>query len=124
MKIPRVYVDTSVLGGCFDKEFSRWSNGLMEDFRAERFVPVLSDLLAAEVSRAPAPVRAVHADLLAVSSDRIAVSGETLDLLAGYEAHSVLGPRYRADMLHIALATVAGVDVPGKLELQAHRSLR
>jgi hypothetical protein len=41
MKTPRIYLDTSVLGGCFDPEFAVWSNGLMEDFRAGRFVPVL-----------------------------------------------------------------------------------
>lgn len=28
-----------------------------------------------------------------------------------YESHRILGPRYRNDMLHIALATVASVDV-------------
>jgi hypothetical protein len=24
----RIYIDTSVLGGCFDSEFAPWSNGL------------------------------------------------------------------------------------------------
>jgi hypothetical protein len=52
----RIYIDTSVLGGCFDPEFASWSNGLMRDFRAGRLVPVLSDVTAAEVASAPAPV--------------------------------------------------------------------
>ena len=111
MKTPRIYLDTSVLGGCFDREFATWSNGLLEDFRAGRFVPVLSDLLAAEIGRAPEAVQAVHAELLALSSDRITVTPAALDLLAAYEARSVLGPKFRSDMLHIALATVADVDV-------------
>jgi len=34
-----------------------------------------------------------------------------LDLLAAYEAHNALGPKFRADMLHISLATVANVDM-------------
>ena len=46
----RIYIDTSVLGGCFDPEFAAWSNGLMRDFRAGRLVPVLSDVTAAEVA--------------------------------------------------------------------------
>ena len=25
----RIYIDTSVLGGCFDVEFAEWSNGLI-----------------------------------------------------------------------------------------------
>ncbi len=27
----RIYIDTSVLGGCFDAEFSTWSNALIRD---------------------------------------------------------------------------------------------
>lgn len=39
------------------------------------------------------------------------MSEEALNLLVAYERREVLGPRFRADMLHIAVATVAGVDV-------------
>jgi hypothetical protein len=34
LEMLRIYVDTSVLGGCFDPEFSRWSLALVRDFRA------------------------------------------------------------------------------------------
>jgi hypothetical protein len=112
MKTLRIYLDTSVLGGCFDVEFAVWSNGLMEDFRAGRFIPVLSDLLAAEIGRAPEPVRNLHQELLGLAQQRsMEISTEALALLASYESHSVLGPKYRADMLHIALATVADADI-------------
>jgi hypothetical protein len=111
MKTPRIYLDTSVLGGCFDPEFAVWSNGLLEDFRAGRFVPVLSDWLATEIGRAPERVRGVYAELLSIAGQKtISITTDALDLLAAYEAHSVLGPKYRADMLHIALATVADAD--------------
>ena len=33
MKKLRIYIDTSVIGGCFDLEFKIWSDALMEDFR-------------------------------------------------------------------------------------------
>jgi hypothetical protein len=49
MKILRIYVDTSVIGGCFDAEFALWSNGLMQDFRLGTFRPVLSEVIAAEI---------------------------------------------------------------------------
>jgi hypothetical protein len=29
----KVYVDTSVVGGCFDVEFEEWSNKLIEEFK-------------------------------------------------------------------------------------------
>lgn len=112
MKKPRIYLDTSVLGGCFDPEFAVWSNGLMEDFRNGLFLPVLSDWLATEIARAPDRVRDVHSELAGLAwHETVSVSTEALDLLAAYEAHSVLGPRYRGDMLHIALATVTDVDL-------------
>jgi hypothetical protein len=43
MKVQRVYIDTSVLGGCFDTEFSPWSNALIGDFRTGRLKPVVSE---------------------------------------------------------------------------------
>lgn len=69
MKILRIYVDTSVLGGCFDPEFAPWSNGLVEDFRRAQFKPVLSDVTAAEVEQAPEIIRRVHLDLLATVAE-------------------------------------------------------
>jgi hypothetical protein len=41
----------------------------------------------------------------------VSVSPEVVGLVAAYEARAILGPRYRNDLLHIALATVAAVDV-------------
>lgn len=111
MKKPRIHVDTSVLGGCFDPEFAPWSNGLMEDFRRARYRPVLSDAVAAEVELAPEPIRGVHDRLLGLGAEVAPVSPEALSLLSQYEARGILQSRYRNDMLHIALATVAEVDV-------------
>lgn len=37
MKTQRVYIDTSVIGGCFDPEFSNWSNGLIKDLEIGNF---------------------------------------------------------------------------------------
>ncbi len=107
----RIYVDTSVLGGCFDAEFSPWSNGLLEDFRRGLLRAVLSDVTAEEIARAPATVQAVHQELLTLGAELISVSPEVLQLVAAYEARAILGSRYRNDLLHIALATVAAVDV-------------
>ena len=111
MKRQRIYVDTSVLGGCFDPEFAPWSNGLIDDFRAGRFQPVLSDVTAAEAAAAPERVRALHAELLGPAAEILPVTTEALALLAAYEARGILGQRFRNDMLHIALATIADVDV-------------
>ncbi len=34
----RVYIDTSVIGGCFDEKFSLWSNRLMTDIAHKRII--------------------------------------------------------------------------------------
>ena len=106
----RIYIDTSVLGGCFDPEFAPWSNGLMRDFRAGRHVPVLSDVTAAEVASAPAPIRGLHQEMLGFAGVVLPVTSAVLTLVTQYEARKILGAKFRADMQHIALATIAGVD--------------
>ena len=57
MKLQRVYLDTSALGGCFDPEFSEWSNGLVQDFRNGLFKPLLSQVTATELQDAPEKCR-------------------------------------------------------------------
>lgn len=99
-----------MIGGCFDQEFHTWSNDLMDDFRRSRFRIVLSDVTRAEAAHAPEAVRDLYDELVAIA-EILPVTDEALEVLANYEAHGVLGPRFRNDMLHIALATVAEVDV-------------
>ena len=111
MRSFRVYVDTSVLGGCFDPEFSEWSLSLVRDFRLGRLSPVLSEVIAAEIEPAPSQVRELHEELLLLPAEVIPVTSEALSLVDAYQQRGVLSPRYRNDMLHIALATLARVDV-------------
>ena len=87
-----------------------WSNGLVGDFRAGRFLPVLSDVTAAEVQSAPETVRELHQELLLLAGAVLPVTSQALALVAAYEARRILSARFRADMLHIALATLAEVD--------------
>jgi predicted nucleic acid-binding protein len=110
MKRPQIYVDTSVFGGCFDTEFATWSNALMDDFREGRLRLMVSDVTAAEVALAPESIRKLFSELLPLSTF-LEVGSDALDLLSGYEARSILGPRFRNDMLHIAVATVGEADV-------------
>jgi hypothetical protein len=111
VKIQRVYIDTSVIGGCFDSEFALWSNGLMQDFQMGLFRPVISDLTTVEINVAPDFVQNKYAELLDLEHDILEVGDEALDLLGSYQMREVIGDKYRNDMLHIALATVAEVDI-------------
>lgn len=53
----RVYVDTSVIGGCFDAEFEVASRHLMELARQRKLVLLISDIVVAELAGAPPDVR-------------------------------------------------------------------
>jgi len=93
-----------VLGGCFDSEFERWSNSLVEAFRRKQYVPVLSGVTSAEVEEAPEQVKDLHAELISGGAEMLLVSSDAMELLAKYEARKILGLKFRNDMLHIALA--------------------
>ena len=108
---PRIYTDTSVLGGCEDDEFRDPSRRLLEAFRRSEFTLVLSELTVRELEGAPEPVRAVLGTVPDEHVEALALSREAEDLASAYISDGVLGPRMHADALHIALATVARVDV-------------
>lgn len=40
----RIYIDTSVIGGCFDSEFVEWSIKLFEEFKTGIKTAVISDI--------------------------------------------------------------------------------
>ena len=40
----KIYLDTSVIGGCFDEEFSFWSEKIIEDFKKGKISLYLSQL--------------------------------------------------------------------------------
>jgi hypothetical protein len=111
MKLQRIYLDTSALGGCFDPEFAEWSDGLLQDFRLGSFKPLLSQVTATELQDAPERVQAVYAELLTLGAETIEVTEEALELADAYQEHRILTPRFYDDGLHIALATVGEADV-------------
>lgn len=111
MKVQRVYIDTSVLGGCFDAEFAPWSNRLLADIRRGLFMPILSDIVAVEMADAPPNVQALYTDLLANPVEIIAVNASALELADSYQQRGILTAKFYNDGLHIALATVADVDL-------------
>jgi hypothetical protein len=111
MKIQRIYIDTSVVGGCFDLEFAEWSNGLLQDFRNGTFQPLLSEVIAAEIEDAPEEVQFVYAELIAMNAEILAVEESALELADEYQKRGILTPNFYDDGLHIALATVAEADL-------------
>ena len=53
---PKIYIDTSVIGGCFDDEFQETSNTLFEEFKRGIKIAVISDVTLLELEKAPEEV--------------------------------------------------------------------
>ena len=111
MRIPKIYIDTSVIGGCFDREFAPWSNGLMKDIRLGHFKCVISEIVSAEIEDAPDAVKQKYNEIRALETEELFLSEEVEGLLNAYRKHSILANKFRNDMLHIAFATFARVDI-------------
>ena len=107
----RVYVDTSVLGGCLDEEFKEWSLRLVREFMTGRKTAVISDITRAELDQAPEAVRDVLSGLSRSRWEAISLSEEARKLADAYVREGVVGIDCLTDALHIAVASLARVDV-------------
>ena len=96
MKILKVYIDTSVVGGCFDDEFSQWSNELVANFRKGYIKPIVSDMLADEISRAPARVKDKYKEILEYGAEEISTDPSVLKLVQEYLRRKILDDKFKS----------------------------
>ena len=107
----RVYIDTSVVGGNFDKEFSENTIPFFESvIRGEKII-IVSDLLKAELLRAPDFVKDLLESIPVENIEFIKLSNDASLLADKYIEAKVVGKTSRADCQHIAIATLCKADV-------------
>lgn len=111
MKKISIYIDTSVIGGCCDPEFSEWSLGLLTDFQSGAFSLILSELTEAEIEDAPAEVKRIYKEFQKIATDILELTAEAADLADAYLQHGILSENFLNDARHIAIATVSGTDL-------------
>ncbi len=102
----RVYADTSVYGGILDDEFKEPSIAFFEQVRGGRLALVVSALVQDELEGAPTDVQELF-QVLRRTSEVIDLTEEVVRLQAAYLGAKVVGARWEADALHVALATIA-----------------
>ncbi|MET4081810.1 putative nucleic acid-binding protein [Pedobacter sp. UYP30] len=107
----RVYIDTSVVGGYFDKEFSQETVPFFERAKNGELIIIVSDILQAELFRAPEFTRELLADIPEEFKEFARLSPEASALADKYIEAKVVGKTSRADCQHIAIATLSNADV-------------
>jgi hypothetical protein len=111
VKPMRVYLDTSVFGGCFDEEFQAASQELFDAVLTGGVVALISDTLVGELVNAPEQVQNLLQRVIDFGYERLPLKRETEQLRDAYLAAGVVTAQYADDALHVAHATLARADV-------------
>jgi len=107
----RVYIDTSVIGGCFDQEFEEWSNKLFDDFKSGEKIAVISDITLDELTDAPERVQDNFKTIPDENVEIIIADNESQILADLYINERVVTKKNYEDALHIAISTINQVNV-------------
>lgn len=110
MKKLRIYLDTSVIGGSFDDEFSAHSIRLIENIKNNIISGVISDITIRELDFAPALVKSDFG-LYKEKLEVIEITDDMIGLAGKYIEENAVTDKFYEDALHIACATVAQVDL-------------
>ncbi|MDR1930236.1 MAG: hypothetical protein LBQ44_06340, partial [Treponema sp.] len=97
------------IGGYFDDEFMEYTRKLFEEFKNGIYRAVISSHTIWELNNG-APDN-VKENLKTIELEEHDVTGEMLELTEKYMNEKIVSENYRSDALHIAVATVLGVDV-------------
>ena len=106
----RLYLDTSVIGGYYDSEFSEWTKPLIEDILSRNHVAIISDITIMEILDAPRNVNQLLEKLIATSSELVTSNEQTELLASHYLKEGALSRKSIEDAQHIALATCNNVS--------------
>lgn len=111
MKQLRIYVDTSVIGGCLDEEFAEESEALLQMVTDGKIRLIVSDILVDELDQAPQEVQKKFGVLPPKQLEAVRQFKETERLRDLYLDAEVVGQARKNDAHHVALATVARADM-------------
>lgn len=111
MRTLKIYIDTSVIGGYFDNEFSKDTKLLFKKFLQGEYQLVLSDLTEKELMNAPDNIRTLLKDIKITDWEVVPVTNESISLAKKYIREKVVGQTSYDDCIHIATATINRIDL-------------
>ena len=109
--LQKLYLDTSVIGGYFDKEFEEATHILFEKISLHQFQVVYSEVTEGELFDAPQNVQSLIETLPKELVIKVELTEEAVQLAETYLHEKVVGKTSRTDCYHIALATINRVDI-------------
>jgi len=107
----RIYIDTSIVGGFFDKEFEAETSKLFARLKNGEVIFVISSVLEDELRDAPQRVRELLNGYDSSGFEHVTLTQEAELLANTYITEKVVGAASLKDCQHIALATLNKVDV-------------
>ena len=110
MRTQKVYIDTSVLGGYFDKEFDLATRRFFDEVKKGEYKVVISNVTEGELLNAPERVRSLL-NVLDIDYEVIKLTDDVVSLALEYIRENVVGQTSYDDCLHIAIATVSRLDL-------------
>jgi len=107
----RVYVETSVISGMFDRDdHPARAQPFWDAVFDGKIRVVLSDVLEDEIKQSPQHVRDFYASIPESQIERIVSTNESNRLAAAFVAARIVSPKHLTDSKHVALASIARVD--------------
>ena len=106
---PRYYLDTSIFGGYFDKEFAKWTKPLIDQIREGKTKAVISDLTIQEIEPAPDFVQELLEEIIKGNSELVYGNQPSKELADTYLKEGALTQKSIVDAHHIALATIENI---------------
>lgn len=107
---PRIYIDTSVIGGYFDEEFESASRRLFDRIANKDFDVYFSEVNETELSLAPKYIRDLKNIIPTDCYKYLILNDEAKELAETYVKEKALGQASLNDAYHIALASVSRLD--------------
>lgn len=105
----RIYIDTSIVGGYFDREFREATIQLFDRLARNELIFIVSDLVELELTNAPERVRNHLLRYSPESIHRIVLTEEAFRLADRYISEGVVGKSSLEDCRHVAAATLHDV---------------
>lgn len=106
----RIYVDTSVFGGCYDSEFQKESIRFFEYVNNKLIRILISPILLEELEEAPHNVKQVLKEIKKESIEYLELTDDIISLRNSYIRNKILSEKWLDDATHVALATINRAD--------------